>query len=709
MKTTHPRSRVARQASLRVAVAAFAGLAMPALAYAEEVLAVTSDARLIAFDSGDPSILTLNRPLTGTAGSIVAIDVRPADGTLYGVTDTARLYRIDTATGAATAVGTGPFAPSLGSFIGIDFDPVSDVLRIVTDQNRNFRVDPDDATVVDSNGSLPSVQEDAQLAFAPTDPRFPADPTVVAIAYDNNTPSATVTTLFGIDTNLDVLVTINPENSGILSTLGSLGVNAASLAGFDVSRTSSNAFATLTLAGQVRSGLYNVNLATGGVTLAGIVGDANTLRAMTLGPAVAPPQVVTRNLIGLTTTGELVRFSSAAPGTIANRVPVTGLVQGDTLVAIDARPSNGRLYGLGNAGRIYVINASTGLATAIREQPFGVALSGTDFSFDFNTFGNRARILSNTGQNLRVHPDTGAVVDGDSATPGTQGDTQLAFAANDVNQGQTPNVAAAAYDRNDTATNTTLYVIDSNLNVLARQGSVGGTPESQNAGMLRTIGALGIDITGVAAFEIAGESTALAALITDGTTRLYSIDLTTGTATLIGNVGAAEVLTGLSAAPTSNPPAPGADLDIGKAILRFDYRRDNRDSVTIEGVLPFPASPFDGQVVTVDVGGYSDAFFLSGAGKAKNDEASRSRKDDDRFSFVGRPTDGNVRFALTIRREDLSDELTDEGLGGSQTVSKEARTVRVTITVDGTTYTSLVPLTYSAKAGKSGVAKKPKS
>ena len=70
-------------------------------------------------------------------------------------------------------------------------------------------------------------------------------------------------------------------------------------------------------------------------------------------------------LTGLTSTGNLVTFDSATPGTIASSVAITGLQAGETLLGIDRRPANGLLYGLGSTSRLYTINTTTGLATAV--------------------------------------------------------------------------------------------------------------------------------------------------------------------------------------------------------------------------------------------------------------------------------------------------------------------------------------------------------
>src|SRR4051794_15536740 len=51
----------------------------------------------------------------------------------------------------------------------------------------------------------------------------------------------------------------------------------------------------------------------------------------------------------------LVRFDSATPGTFISSIPITGLVGGDTILALDARPVDGKLYGLGSGSRLYII------------------------------------------------------------------------------------------------------------------------------------------------------------------------------------------------------------------------------------------------------------------------------------------------------------------------------------------------------------------
>lgn len=112
---------------------------------------------------------------------IIGIDFRPATGELYGVGDSDRLYVIDTATAAASAVNAAAFVPGLDDSdrYGIDFDPVRDMLRVISENGQNLRIDPISGT-------------------ATTDTALGAGPQIAAIAYSNNAATATVTTLFGL-------------------------------------------------------------------------------------------------------------------------------------------------------------------------------------------------------------------------------------------------------------------------------------------------------------------------------------------------------------------------------------------------------------------------------------------------------------------------------------------------------------------------------
>ncbi|MEO6239207.1 MAG: DUF4394 domain-containing protein, partial [Vicinamibacterales bacterium] len=183
------------------------------------------------------------------------------------------------------------------------------------------------------------------------------------------------------------------------------------------------------------------------------------------------------------------------------------------------------------------------VATARGTAPFSPALEGTAFGLDFNPVVDLIRVVSNTGQNLRVSPVTGAVV-------GVDG--RLAYASGDANFGVPPTVAGAAYTNPDTnpATGTTLYDLDVDLHVLATQVPA-------NSGTLQTIGGLNVRVNDLLGFDIAsmnGMNVGYAAMKlagggggrTCGNSTLVQVDLATGRVSAIGGIGTNQPITGLA-------------------------------------------------------------------------------------------------------------------------------------------------------------------
>ena len=192
---------------------------------------------------------------------------------------------------------------------------------------------------------------------------------------------------------------------------------------------------------------------------------------------------------------------------------VTGLQSGESILGIDFRPANGQLYALGSSSRIYTINLGTGAATAVGASPFSTLLSGTDFGFDFNPTVDRIRVVSNTGQNLRLNPNDGTIAAADlTLNPGS------------------PMISAAAYTNNFAgATSTTLFVIDHNTDKLYQQNP-------PNNGTLVETGSLGINITNANGFDIGSMSQKAYLIASVGlSTRIYSINTMTGAATSVSD------------------------------------------------------------------------------------------------------------------------------------------------------------------------------
>ncbi len=530
-------------------------LAPPATApvqAAGALFGVTETNRLVSFNAATPQKLCTTVATTGlqAAENILGIDVRPADGALYALGSTGRLYTL-AASGVATlksqlsadpADTTAPFTALGGTDFGLDFNPVPDRLRVVSNTGQNLRINVDSgATTTDTALN-------------------PAGSTVTAAAYSNSFAGAGSTTLYALDVANDRLViqgrpSGNP-NSGDLLAVGALAVGDLQVAtGFDIAGASNSAVAAVTLSGASTSDLVTIDLATGTGTRVNTIGGAERLRGLAL--ATAPVATV----FGATSDNRLVSFRATTPAVFDSNVAITGLQGGENVAGLDFRPATGGLYLLTDSGRVYLVNPASGAASAAISMapdaadttaPF-TALVGTSFGVDFNPVVDRLRTVSNGEQNLRSNVETGA----------TTTDTALARTA--------PAVSAAAYTNSfaPAPTTTVLYVIDTQADRLLIQNP-------PNNGTLEEVGALGLDVTAVNAFEIIGPATAVAALSsTVAPTGLYGLDLATGAATLVGNVAlpqAGDRITGLTALPSATAPVANSTvvaLVNGTALVAF--------------------------------------------------------------------------------------------------------------------------------------------
>ncbi len=253
-------------------------------------------------------------------------------------------------------------------------------------------------------------------------------------------------------------------------------------------------------------------------------------------------------IVGLTLNNELVRFESTSPASTFGTVAVSGLQSGERLLGIDFRPATGQLFGLGSSSRLYQVDVVSGVATQIGSGQFSTLLTANNYGFDFNPTVDRIRVAGSNGQNLRLNPLTGGV----AAIDGT-----IAYAAGDPNANVTPSVVGSAYTNNvNGATTTTLYNLD-----LATGALVTQIPP--NNGVLNTVGMIGVSFDINTGFDISSQTgVAFASLNAGGFTRLYTINLTTGAATLVGTVGA-----GLSDISVFIPSAPSvAALGLGGVV-----------------------------------------------------------------------------------------------------------------------------------------------
>ena len=234
-------------------------------------------------------------------------------------------------------------------------------------------------------------------------------------------------------------------------------------------------------------------------------------------------------VIGLTDDGRLVRFRANSPQRTSDIGYVQGLSGNDTaLVGIDFRVQDGKLYGVGNGGGVYTIDAATAEAQFVNA--LTVPLVGTSFGVDFNPVADRLRIISDTGQNLAHN------VGGVTVANGT-----LTYTAPPAAPVAATGVTGAAYTNNDLnqpATATTLFDVDTLMDQIAIQSPPGN-------GILAATGKLGLDADVVTGFDIYSRleqgvtvsNHAFASLMTDGRHAFYGIHLTTGRAIRLGSLG----------------------------------------------------------------------------------------------------------------------------------------------------------------------------
>lgn len=258
-------------------------------------------------------------------------------------------------------------------------------------------------------------------------------------------------------------------------------------------------------------------------------------------------------------------------GDLSSPVPtgVVNLTDGSgNSVSVDAiafRPNTKQFYGYADANdTVYQINVETGVSTIVAVGS-GTNASGAPIGtttgvvgFDFNNQLDAARVVSANNENLVFFPATGTI----------NRFTDLFYG--DGNAGTDPNVFANAYTNAvPLPSSTQQYVIDSELDVLATLAN--------NAGTLVEVGSLGLDVSEVGGFDILslaeGDNLALALLTIGGVpgdSSLYTIDLLSGAASLVGAVGPG--FTGFAVAPIPLP-ASGLLLLVGIAGAAAASRR----------------------------------------------------------------------------------------------------------------------------------------
>jgi hypothetical protein len=239
---------------------ALASLAMLPVASAASLFGVTTDNKLVSFDTSAPSVFQTSVTITGLYdadgvtpnpnGSILNLTARPGvnpgEFQLWGIDNNANVYTINLG-GAATLVSSG-FMPA-GFSAGLAYDPFNDNFVYGGDNAENFTL---------SLAGAASANPNFTYAGGGT-------PSVFGLGID---PS--FSTAFAIDAVNDSLSTsIDPNFPGDseLTIVGGLGVDVTSFGGLVVN-WDGTLYAALSTDG-LTSSLYTINQATGAASLVG--------------------------------------------------------------------------------------------------------------------------------------------------------------------------------------------------------------------------------------------------------------------------------------------------------------------------------------------------------------------------------------------------------------------------------------------------------
>lgn len=246
--------------------AASAALLMTsAAANAAQVAALIGNDTIATVDTAQKKA-TGSVKVSGITGALVGIDVRPADGLLYGLVDDGTVVTI-AKDGKATMKSKLDTMIAKGVAVTVDFNPVADRLRVMGADGMNLRANVDDGKVT----------KDGDHKYADADMHKGEKPNIIAGAYTNSVKGTKETALFNIDGTISGLIKQAPPNDGVLGAVGKLGIKADKAA-FDIWSDGNGKNEAWLMAGDT---LYSVDLATGKATeaakISGVTGTVKDI------------------------------------------------------------------------------------------------------------------------------------------------------------------------------------------------------------------------------------------------------------------------------------------------------------------------------------------------------------------------------------------------------------------------------------------------
>lgn len=123
------------------------------------------------------------------------------------------------------------------------------------------------------------------------------------------------------------------------------------------------------------------------------------------------PTVEGRPIYAVDLSNKLLVFGTESAETVAKSTVISGLPTLNRIVEIDFRPSDGKLYGVGNDSRVYTIDPATAEATAVSDEPFTPGIASffdIHFGMSFDPGTEKLRLISGDfGVSWVIDPDDG--------------------------------------------------------------------------------------------------------------------------------------------------------------------------------------------------------------------------------------------------------------------------------------------------------------
>lgn len=246
-------------------------------AHAELLVGLNSQNQIGVFDSSNAAGASFIS-IAGLAAqeSLIGIDLRPSNNTLYGISNMNRLYTLDAYSGAATfAFDLSVPVISASNGYGIDFNPVADAgtgasLRLVSSAGDNY--------AINANTGAVTVATSIAAGFS-------------GVAYSNSDPTQSgapaSTALYYLNSNNDTLsVATSAFNNPNITLMGMIGLDILKANGLELF-SNGNLFAAVNLDdGTLDSKLIQISLADGSAQVLGTFNG--TLNGLAAAPSAVP-------------------------------------------------------------------------------------------------------------------------------------------------------------------------------------------------------------------------------------------------------------------------------------------------------------------------------------------------------------------------------------------------------------------------------------